>query len=242
MASKSSDLILLLRKAWQGDEDSRNELIQVYTPFILKTAASICGRYIKIGEDDEASIALIAFNEAINKYDEKRKSSFLSYAEVIIKRRLIDYHRKEQRDNKLIGYTSLQFDDQQQDRAEVSFARRQAAITFREQQEALERHAEIIQFTKLLSDFNISFQDLVKMSPRHQDARRRVIEICYLIAEDREYKEFLMSRKELPLKKIAERIKVSRRTLERHRKYIIAVSLILIKRYTYLLEYIKRPC
>ena len=48
-----------------------NELIDSYKPFIAKTVSSVCKRYIH-ESDDEFSIGLIAFNEAIQKYIPKK--------------------------------------------------------------------------------------------------------------------------------------------------------------------------
>ena len=51
-----------------------NELIKDYMAFIVKTISSITGRYVSIENDDELSIALIAFKEAVDKYEESRGS------------------------------------------------------------------------------------------------------------------------------------------------------------------------
>lgn len=240
MVNKKSKLLDYVRKAQQGDEDVRNELIRSYTRFVLKVAASVCGRYLKVGEDDEASIALIAFNEAINNYNENRNVSFLSYSELLIKRRLVDYYRKEKKGDKIIQLSNLEHGDGNTDTGFLVLAQRQAAQRFQEQQEASERRAEIIQFTKILKDFGISFDELVKISPRHEDARVRAIEVGYLVAQCSEFRNYLMSKKELPLKQIEREVKLSRRTLERQRKYIIAVSLIIIHNFAYLREYIEK--
>ena len=48
-----------------------------------------------LGRDDEASIAMIAFNEAIDAYDDSAGASFLSFAEIVIKRRMVDYFRRK---------------------------------------------------------------------------------------------------------------------------------------------------
>jgi len=42
-------------------------------------------------QSDEYSIALIAFNEAIESYDLDKKTKFVSFSKQVIKRRLIDY-------------------------------------------------------------------------------------------------------------------------------------------------------
>lgn len=96
----------------QGDQTLLNETIDSYKPFIAKTVSSVCKRYI-YESDDEFSIGLIAFNEAIEKYTPERGSSLLSFAEVIIKRRVIDYIRKQVKDQHLsmdLTSTSLEED------------------------------------------------------------------------------------------------------------------------------------
>jgi DNA-directed RNA polymerase specialized sigma subunit len=64
-----------------GIKDCREEidkLIKEYKPFIASIVESHLGHYAEYGVDDELSIALIAFNEAIKKYDmRQRQLSFL---------------------------------------------------------------------------------------------------------------------------------------------------------------------
>ncbi|MFP2989070.1 sigma-70 family RNA polymerase sigma factor, partial [Bacillus velezensis] len=80
----------------QGDIELQNALIEQYKPFVAKTVSSVCNRYID-EKDDEFSIGLIAFNEAIEKYSAEKGNSLLAFAELIIKRKVIDYIRKEAR-------------------------------------------------------------------------------------------------------------------------------------------------
>lgn len=61
--------------------------------FILRTASDISKRYIS-NNDDEYSIALLAFVQAIEGYDID-KGSFFSFAELLMKRRLVDYFRTQ---------------------------------------------------------------------------------------------------------------------------------------------------
>lgn len=62
----------LLSLAQAGDEGARNQLIDDFTPFILKVASQAAGRYLNLGQDEEISVALLAFNEAISAYNEKK--------------------------------------------------------------------------------------------------------------------------------------------------------------------------
>ena len=81
-------------KIQQGDSKLRNDIIHSYKPFIAKTASTVCNRYIT-ESDDEFSIGLIAFNEAIDKYSSEKGNSLIAFAEIIIKRRVIDYLRSQ---------------------------------------------------------------------------------------------------------------------------------------------------
>ena len=79
-----------------------NRLVEEYKPFIASCVEKTTGRYMHYGEDDELSIGLMAFVEAVKSFDSTR-GSFLSLAQNIIKRRLIDYYRKENKHNKVVS-------------------------------------------------------------------------------------------------------------------------------------------
>jgi RNA polymerase sigma factor len=77
-------------------KEEKNDFIQDYKPFIAATVEKCVGRYVVYGQDDELSIGLMAFEEAMNHYD-AGKGNFLSFAQNVIKRRIIDYYRKEKK-------------------------------------------------------------------------------------------------------------------------------------------------
>ena len=92
----------------------------------------------------------------------------------------------------------------------------------------------------MLSEYGVRLSELVKISPKHQDARDRALEVARILANDPELLKFLTQRKALPLKELEKVVKVSRKTLERQRKYIITLTLILVGEFHYLQEYLKR--
>ncbi|MDF2725430.1 MAG: putative polymerase sigma factor SigI, partial [Paenibacillus sp.] len=49
----------------QGDIRQRNQFITDFQPYVAKVTSRFCKRYIDPSRDDEFSIALGAFNEAI---------------------------------------------------------------------------------------------------------------------------------------------------------------------------------
>ena len=59
-----------------GDLSERNKLIRDYKPFIINIVSREIGRFVPEGDSDELSIGLLAFNEAIDRYDVERSKSF----------------------------------------------------------------------------------------------------------------------------------------------------------------------
>lgn len=227
---------MLLVHAQAGDDEARNQLIADYTPFVLKIASQSSGRYLRPGIDEEISVALMAFNESITAYEEG-KGAFLSFAQTVIKRRLVDYYRRgRQRQNEVL--LSELDTSPEEGGAPVTVLDHMAESMWSMAQDEDNRRLEIQEYGDMLMTFGISFHELVRVAPKHQDARQRAIAIGRTVAHRAEYREHLMKKHELPLQKLVQDQDYSRKTLERHRKYIIAVALILIQDFPYLQAYL----
>ncbi|HEY3315617.1 MAG TPA: RNA polymerase sigma factor SigI [Bacillota bacterium] len=227
----------LVDEAKHGNAQAREDLIRGFTPFALRVAARVCGRYIRLGADDEASIALGAFNEAIDAFDGTRGISFLAFSETVIKRRLVDHYRKES-GRREIPLTSLEEEDEEGNVLNP-IERDQAIRAHSENQEAEERREEVLRYGEILEEYGISLVELAEVCPRHEDARQNAKEAARVVAGNPEYLAYLRLRRELPLKNLAEEVRVSRKTLERQRKYIIALALILSEDLPYMKEYVR---
>jgi len=220
----------------QGNLQLHNELIESYKPFIAKTVSSVCKRYI-YESDDEFSIGLIAFNEAIQKYCPEKGNSLISFAEVLIKRRVIDYIRAQAKHQNLSF--ELGGDLEEEESSSSTIEDELSLENYRKKKEEQLRREEINQFIKVLQEFELSFQDLIDHTPKHADARKNAMVVAQILAEDQKLKDSLLEKKRLPIKQLEDSVSISRKTIERNRKYIIAISLILIGDYLYLREYIK---
>ncbi|WP_336882136.1 RNA polymerase sigma factor SigI [Priestia koreensis] len=219
----------------KGDGQLQNEVIDQYKPFIAKTVSSVCKRYIH-ETDDEFSIGLIAFNEAIEKYTKEKGSSLLSFAELIIKRRVIDYIRKE------VRVRSWHFDLKEDMEEEGAQSKIEADLSIHAYHKSIEqelRQQEIIQFHEVLKKFGMSLSEIVEQSPKHYDARINAIEVAQYIVNQDEVCEQLFKKKQIPIRQIERHVKVSRKTIERNRKYIIAMAIVLTGDYIYLKDYLK---
>ncbi|KON89341.1 RNA polymerase sigma factor SigI [Sporosarcina globispora] len=220
----------------QGDTALNNELIDSYKPFVAKTVSSVCKRYIH-ESDDEFSIGLIAFNEAIQKYSPDKGSSLISFSEVLIKRRVIDYIRKQSKFQNLNFSGGSNLED---DETAVSTIEDELSIEeFKKKTDEELRKEEIFQFTQILQQFNLTFSDLIEQSPKHADARKNAMTVAKILVENDELKNILYDKKKLPIKQLESYVSLSRKTIERNRKYIIAISLILTGDYVFLKDYIK---
>ncbi|MGN8644735.1 RNA polymerase sigma-I factor [Gracilibacillus sp. HCP3S3_G5_1] len=218
----------------RGDEYLRNDIIKAYQPFIAKCVSDVCKRYIQ-KQNDEFSVGMIAFNEAIEMYSREKGSSFLAFAQVIIKRKVIDYIRKEQRQymNPALNIN----DDEELEESPLQIS--EAKKIFQLEEESWHRKQEIIELSEELKMYKISFKELTEISPKHQDARESAIYAAKQLINDRDLKDYVFRKKRVPIKKLLKVVPVSKKTLERNRKYILTVFIILTGDYVYLREYLE---
>lgn len=229
----------LLAAARSGDGQARERLIHDYTPFVLRVASQAAGRYLQVGVDEEYSIGLLAFNEAIDAYD-PGKGAFLSFAQTVIRRRLIDYFRQR---HHRPPETSLEAEAEGEAEGHASPALEQAARrAWSQHEETWQRSEEIAEFRRILRGYDIELADLARACPKHADTRARVLRVAHRLAEDAVLAGSVVKHKVLPLRAMAGLLAdtgVSRKTVERHRKYLMAVFLLLVHDFPYLKAYVE---
>lgn len=227
----------LVRQIQQGDLRLRNQFITDYQPYVAKVASRFCKRYIDPARDDEFAIALAAFNEAINQYAAQPGRSFLGFAETVMRRRLIDFVRKEQRFNQQVPYSSFDVEDDEENFINPVLTS-EAIAQYEHQKDMEERRSEIMELDRVLVEFDIRFSDLVDASPKHADSRETIAGLGRMLAEDSSLMRLLVTKRMLPIKELLAMTNLSRKTLERNRKYIIAVAIIYNGPYPYLRDYL----
>lgn len=222
MGKKKEDrsLVEKIIEIKKGNPGLKDLFIDDYRPFILKCVSKTTKKFIDINNSEEFSIGLIAFNEAIESFNESKNINFLTFAELVIDRRVKNYLKKERRHSNVIPMTSYL----SREGEDINVIEGDSMIIHFDQ---VETRFEIEQLKKELSEFNIALNDLIENSPKHKDARVSCIKIARFINSDKNMIERLRNKKNLPVREILKNIKVSERTLERNRKYIIATCLIL---------------
>lgn len=229
----------LLAQAMAGDSGARENLIQECQSFVHKTTCGQAKRNLEWGRDDELSIALIAFNEAIDAFRPEKRVPFLAFARVVIQSRLKDYWRRENR----FYQTTVPLTGPGEEGGTSVQEVKPAWDKYWDQVIAQERGEEIRRFNQLLKEYGISFGDLVEASPQHLDTRRNLYQVAVGLVQTPALMMSLLTKKKLPLLELAEGLGFSRKTLERGRKYVIALALILQfpEEFTYLKTYVQIP-
>lgn len=215
-----------------GDQDTLEKLIHDYKPFILKTAVQFCKRMLEWGHDDELSIGLMAFDSAVTTYDPTKKIPFMSYCRVVIVNRLKDYVRQQSKYQNIVPLDHEELN--------VYFEGLIAQEDYINRTIEDERREEMEHLESILSDYNIGFEDLIQVSPKHRDSRETLFQVARKLTQTDELWKMLTTRKQLPLNELEKACGVRRKTLERGRKFIIATAMILanLDQFIYLSSYI----
>ena len=232
-----SNSINELALAAKTDESQREALIQSHENLILKTASRASFRYIT-KSDDEWSVALCAFSDAIDKY-QPEQGSFLPFSQMLMKRALIDYHRGTASHLTEISTSPfvLEGTDEEPDEWEKSVY----LAVVEQSREGAERslQEEITAANEMLQQYGFRFFDLTDCSPQQDKTKQECAKaIRYVLAQSGLLKELEKTRK-LPIRAVAAGSGVSKKVLDRYRKYLIMAILILNGEYPQLSEYLK---
>lgn len=226
------------RKAVQAanDESLMNDFVRQNESFILRCASFTVHRYVS-KSDDEWSVALLAFSQAVQDYS-LDKGGFVGFARMVIRRRLIDYLRTQSRHSAetAVSLSVLDSDpDDENEESAVGKAVFQRAGQLPDDSLKLEIEAA----NQVFSSYGFSFYDLISCSPKAEKTKKSCAKaIAYLIRSPLLTND-LRNSKYLPLKSIEKDTKVPRKILERHRKYIIAAVEIMTGDYPFLAEYMR---
>jgi len=219
----------------KDDENSMNKLITQHENFILKCASAAARSYIS-KSDDEWSIALAAFTEAVKSYSSD-KGSFLNFAELVIRRRIIDYIRSKSRYAPEILVKPSLFESDAEEEDDYPMQSEIAKKVSAEADNSLKM--EIFLINEIFSGYGFSFMDLAACSPKAHKTKRSCAKVVAFMLNNPILISEMKVKRQLPLNLIEKSTKVPRKLLERHRKYIIAAVEIMSGDYPYLAGYMR---
>lgn len=197
--------------------DNLDNLIRNNMAFIIKTVSGITGRYISIENDDEFSIALAAFTEAVDKFD-KRRGTFLGFAKLVIESRLKTYMVKKNKKPQIVSLEVLndqgiEFEDTNAQNNDNEFI------------------MQLDEYKKQLNYFGLNLEILADTAPKHRDTKNRALQVAETVSEDEDTVELTYKKKKLPIKIVAKIAKVTEKIVKGSKNFILATMIIFVKRY-----------
>ncbi|HEX3018432.1 MAG TPA: sigma-70 family RNA polymerase sigma factor [Caproicibacter sp.] len=229
------------KKAVQAATDPRllNEFLQQNESLILRYTSSVVRRYIT-KSDDEFMAALVAFSNAVKSYSPE-KGSFLAFSKLVIRRRLIDYIRSQQKTDSEVPVSPSVMDSEEEedDEEPKDIAAHKAVYNHIEEQPDDSLKLEIEAAGQLFSDYEFSFWDLTSCSPKAEKTKTACAKAIIYILKNPIILNEMRQTKLLPLKLIEKNAEIPRKILERHRKYIIAAAEILTGDFPFLADYLQ---
>lgn len=208
----------------------RERFIEQNKSFIYNITCKICKRHLSWENDDELSIAIIAFNKACDKYSSD-KGNIYGYSKTIIKNSLIDYFRK----SKNVPLLSFDSEDNEYEYIDMKSSLNQYEINC----ENTMRSEEIKMLSLELLDYDLNFNDIVKSSPSHIDTRNTLLNIAFKCLQEELILNHIKVKKQLPIKEIIILTGTSRKMLEKWRRYIILLLIVLSNdNYQYIKSYL----
>ncbi|MFA1819897.1 RNA polymerase sigma-I factor [Virgibacillus oceani] len=233
---RSISLEEMIISAQQGDGSIQNFLLHSYQPFIATCVSEVCKRFIDPKKDDEFSIGLWAFNEAILSYTPDRGCSFLSFAKLVVKRKVIDYIRYIKRKQPFFSLDETYDAEKMENPREITAVKNR----YMQEQDWIKLKEELMEYKEKLGMYKLSLKELTKIAPKHRDARESAVHTARILYQDSTLRTYVYRKKKLPIKELLKKVDVSKKTLERNRKFILAVFVVFDEDYIYINDYLKR--
>ncbi|MEG0127115.1 MAG: RNA polymerase subunit sigma [Clostridia bacterium] len=214
----------------------REALLLQYQPFILKCACDCAKRYITKA-DDEWSIALSAFSEALDHYNQQ-EGSFLSFAKLVIHRRLYDFFDANLKYKKEISVTPSAFsaDAQEDEPASAVLLQIKRALVCTP---AATIADEIEAASLALHPYGFTFYDLTACSPKAEKTKLACQKAIVCLLQNPCEVSQMRKTRQLCIQWLQKNAGIPQKILERHRKYIIAVVELLLGDYPCLADYLR---
>lgn len=214
------------------DKRSMNVLLHDYMPFIKKCVSAV---FFKADERrNNTTEAMLAFVHSVQTYNVE-SGAFIPYAQTVIRNRLINAALKEANIKKKFFTISIFKDENETEgQWELETARRQYEITDEHKNLKMEIQAINMEFDR----WGFELLDLVKTCPKQERSRQTCGAIARKAMENRQLIAEMAQTRTLPIKQLAALSRCSEKTLEKYRRYIIALIVIMEGDYPYLRSFL----
>jgi RNA polymerase sigma factor len=203
-----------------GDRDLLEQFIADSIPFVKRAVRNITHSYF-VEQEDEYSIALEAFHQAIYRYKVGGAVPFEPYALLLIKNRLLNWIRDQKQTRQVLTMTDCETEDG------VDLADRLSDPRADHIQQNLEFEEAMMQLECELQMFGLHMSGLSGKLPHHQDTRRLCIRVAQRLTGDEALYTDFMHHHRLPCAELSRRSQIPVKTIEKNRSTIILFTLLL---------------
>lgn len=221
----------------QNDSELTNKLIAAHEGFIRKCMIDqqkASGARL----DDEMTVAMLAFHEALGKYDGS-KGKFLSFAKLVITRRLVDEYRRQLRQMPE-GTRSMDEPYSEEEDSNRPYEARVSLENYEKEVKRADLQMEIAQYNERLTQFNLNFAELAQISPKQERLREEYKAIAQWLSSQSNLMAGLYKDQRLPVTEILKNCQTDKKRLERGRGYIIALTVLLDSDLELIKSYLER--
>jgi RNA polymerase sigma factor len=210
---------LLVERIQAGDERLRNQFIAESVPEIKHWVRRITRSFFA-EQEDEFSIALAGFNQAIDRFSSQMNVPFYSYANMIIKHRLFDWMRRQKR-QQAIPFSDCDTEDGKPIEDQLSDPASE------QPGQNLEIQESFMQLELQLEQFGFNLAGITADFPKHQDSQTFCIRVARQLSADEALFSHMQDKRRLPGVELARRCQVPVKTIEKNRSSIILLALLM---------------
>ncbi len=221
----------------QNDLELTSKLIAAHEGFIRKCMIDqqkASGARL----NDETTVAMLAFNEAVVQYDESR-GKFLSFAKMVITRRLVDEYRRQLRQIPE-GTKSMDESYSEEEESNRPYETQVSMTVFENEVKRADLQMEIALYNERLGHFSLDFTGLAEISPKQERLREEYRDVAKWLTDKPDLLCKLYKDKKLPVTEILSHCKTDRKRLERGRGYIIALVVLMDSDLEMIKSYLER--
>jgi len=201
----------------QGDLSLKKDFTERHKGFISETISHTLGKSTIPKNSPEFDIGLDAFDHSIELFDPGKDKDFLSFSENIIREWVLSYVREINS-----NYIHNQIDE----------TKYYLYYNY-------ESTKDISQFKMNLWEYGIKLRELPNLSPDEKQNIGTCVRIAKKLSNDSALFQRIAKHKALSSEDFADGIKLDRKIFNKHKKYIIALTLILKSNLRLLSSYLK---
>ncbi|GMO22154.1 MAG: hypothetical protein Ta2B_01040 [Termitinemataceae bacterium] len=210
------------------DKHALNTLLHNYMPFIKKC---VSGVFFKgQSKADNLTCAMLAFAHSVQTYNPEH-GTFINYAAVVIRNRLLDNARKEIATRKHLFSLSAKVD-----KKDMMWETDTALQVYNREQEENNLRLEIDAINIEFSKWGFSWVSLLKNCPKQKRSRNLCALIAKAVMENPTLAADTLKKRQIPLTHLSETF--PRKALEKYRQYIASLIIITQGDYPYIESFI----